>query len=173
MLTSCAVCNASFAVAREEELIGTSALVARLALFNVSFDVQVGRFGWWRKQTQVRTSTISLTTWIRVWNLSQRMIDVNVVGTMCRIANRMHIFSSELVSSDDRFEIPIGPIEIIVEHSQRENMRNFRARQNNVTMTSLKIGKCDVIQMSVSPVESIGEVVNRQCIWPCNVLFPC
>lgn len=47
MLTGCAVGDAGFAIPRQIELVGTSALVARSAFFDVSLDVQVGRL--WRR----------------------------------------------------------------------------------------------------------------------------
>lgn len=64
---------------------------------------------------------------VRVRNLTQRVVDLDVVRAMSRVSERLHVFSGELVGSNDCFEVPIGPVEVIVEDRQREDVRNLRA----------------------------------------------
>jgi len=47
------------------------------------------------------------------------------------------------------------------------------ARQDSSPIVTFEIGKGDIIQMSVSPEDAIGEVVDCQSVRPSDIVLPC
>uniref|UniRef100_A0A6B0V022 Putative secreted protein n=1 Tax=Ixodes ricinus TaxID=34613 RepID=A0A6B0V022_IXORI len=61
------ICNARLVVRQQDEVVRTSALEA---------------LGAGRNKAKVRTSAICLSTWIRIVQLAQWVVDVDVIGTV-------------------------------------------------------------------------------------------
>lgn len=51
-------------------------------------------------------------------------------------------------------------------------MRHRGARQDDPPIVALEVGESDVVQVSVGPEDAIGEVIDRQGVWPGDVVLP-
>lgn len=100
------------------------------------------------------------------------MISVNVVRPVGRVPQNRQMSSREFVRFANRFEIPVSPVYRIVEYRYSEYVRHRGTGKNDPAIVSLQIGECYVIEMSVRPEYSVGEVVYRQGIRPGYVVLP-
>lgn len=96
MLSSCTVCNAGLVVLwRKNKLIWAGTYICHwaLSLFVPSRYWAIAWFPLWTYQAEVWTATIVISTWIRVRQLSQRVVYVYVVWTMCCVADNFQVFA--------------------------------------------------------------------------------
>lgn len=89
MLATRAIGNTGLRVTCQVELIRAGTFVAGSTLFNITFQIQIGRFRGRRQQAKMRASSIHFTTWIGEWNLPQRVADVNIVRSMRGVSQRL------------------------------------------------------------------------------------
>uniref|UniRef100_A0A2M4D189 Secreted protein n=1 Tax=Anopheles darlingi TaxID=43151 RepID=A0A2M4D189_ANODA len=164
--------DAGLLVPRQVELVRASAPVARCTLLHVTLDIQVGRLERWCQQAKMRTAPIPGTARIGVRDLAQRVANVDIVRTVRRVPDHRVVRPGELVRPQDRLQVPVGPVQAVVEDGERKHVRYARTGQHDVPVATLQIGERDVIEMRIRPVDPIGEVVDRQCVRPGDVVLP-
>lgn len=170
MLTHGAVRYACLAVLVQDELIRALALVRGDSRLTVSFE-QVRASGRC-DEAEMRATAVVLRAGIVVGQLSKRVIGVNVVGPMGGIAQHPQVRAGEFLRPANSLQVPVGPVNKVVEYSDGEHMRHRGARQDNSPIVAVEIGEGDVIQMGVGPEDTIGEVIDRQCVRPGDVVLP-
>ena len=63
--------------------------------------------------------------------------------------------------------VPVGPVEPVGEHRQRERVRQLqRPGQHLDARPAVHVAAVDVAVLAVGPVESTGDVVDRQTVRP-------
>ena len=65
--------------------------------------------------------------------------------------------------------LPIRPIQILAEQRQREYVRQLFL-DHVMLIATIQIGESDVIQSCVGPVDVVGEIVDRERVWPAEVV---
>ena len=96
VLSSCTVGNAGLVVLWwQNKLIWTGTYMCHwaLSLSEASRNWAVTWFWLWTDQAEVLTTTIVISTWIRVWQLSQRVIYMYVIWTMCCVSNYFQVIA--------------------------------------------------------------------------------
>lgn len=96
MLSICTVGNAGLVVLWwQNELIwaGTYICHRALSLSVASRNWAIARFSLWTYQAEVWTATIVISTRIWVWELSQRVVYVYIIWTMCCVADYCQVFA--------------------------------------------------------------------------------
>lgn len=169
MLPRCAVGDASFLVLVQNKLIRTLALERIDAGLSVVHE-QIGTRRR-RDETQVRTPAIVFSARICVRELPQRMVDVYVVGSMGGVPQERELGSGELVRLADGLDVPVGPVNVIVEDGDGKDVRHRIPGKHDATIVTLEIGKGDVVEMRVGPEYFVGEVIDGQGVGPGNVVF--
>lgn len=101
MLACGAVRYTRLAILIQDELIWTFAFVSGDTRLAVSFE-QVRTSGWCNK-TEMRATTVILGARIIVGQLSKRMIDVDIVGSMRSVAQHLQTITGELFRLANRF----------------------------------------------------------------------
>ena len=95
------------------------------------------------------------------------MVNVEVIWTVGGVTQDLVIFSSELVSSEDGFQVPVSPVNVVIHQGDGKHVGNkFLSRKNSFDITSIKVCIGNVVQMGISPPDLVGEIVNSDCIWP-------
>lgn len=150
MLTFGTVGETGSVVGFKEEVVGTCA----------------GRFSTRRKETEMRTCTIVNGTGIVVRQLSQWMVDVDVIRSMGCVPQDLEILSCEFVRSQECFYVPISPIEPVIEDGESEDMRDRGTGKDLVSVLSIEVTVFYVVEMCISPEDSVTEIVDGHCIWP-------
>ena len=153
--TCCAIGDASVSVGSHIKLIGTSAFEA-----NRSIESR-------REEAEIGTSSVVISARIVVRNLTQRMVDVQVVGSVGRVPEQRVVVAGPLVRSIDRFEVPVGPEDEIVEDGDGEHVRHAQRIETDVApVGAVQIGVSDVVEMSVGPEQFVGQVVDGESVGP-------
>ena len=65
--------------------------------------------------------------------------------------------------------LPIRPIQILAEQRQREYVRQLFL-DHVMLIATVQIGESDVIQSCVGPVDVVGEIIDRERVWPTEVV---
>lgn len=123
-----------------------------------------------RDQAQVRAASIVVLARIVVVQLSERMIHVNIIRSMRRVAEDLVVLAGELVGPHDGLEVPVGPVEVVVHDAQSKDMWSLIGLQNNMLVFSVEVGVGHVVQVSVGPPDLVGEVVNGQGVGPSQLV---
>lgn len=87
----------------------------------------------------MRTTPIQSPTGVAIRELPQWVHDVNVVWFMSGIPQNLQVFSSELIGPGYGFQVPVGPVDVIVKETDGKHMGNRAARKHYVTMASLQV----------------------------------
>lgn len=74
------------------------------------------------------TTSVISTAGVRVWNLTQRVVNVHIVWSMSRVSNGLQVFAGEFIGAQYSFQIPVRPVEHVIEHADRKDMGNLRPR---------------------------------------------
>ena len=109
------------------------------------------------------TRQSELTRW-----LSRRMVDVNVHRRIKITSYNSSIHSCRLVTRVDRLRLPIGPIQGSLKQRQRKRMRKWTSN-HFPPIAAIQIAAVDVGDLAISPVQSIGRIVQSQSIRPEDV----
>lgn len=96
-----------------------------------AFETDRSVFGW-RQETQAGTASVVLSARIGVSGLSERMIHVEIVGPVRRVAQHRVILSRPLVGPADGLQVPIGPEDEIIKDGDGENVRDFQGVLDHV-----------------------------------------
>ena len=160
MFTGSAVGDTSFPVRCHKELVGTSAFETDTSVFSG------------RQEAQAGTASVVGSTRIRIRNLSERMVNVEIVRPVRRVTQHGVVGARPFVCPTDGLQIPVSPEDEIVENGDGENVRNAQRVLDDIfPILSIQIGKGDVIQMSIRPEELVRHVVDGKGIGPGESLF--
>lgn len=100
------------------------------------------------------------------------MVHVEIVGSVCRVAQYHVILSRPFIGTADSLQVPIGPENEIIENGDCKNVWNFQHILDNVaSIPAIQVGVGNVIQMGIRPEELVRHVVDRKSIWPCKSLL--
>jgi len=114
----------------------------------------------------MRTSSIIVSTRILVWKLSERMVDVDVIGSVRSVSEDLKMFSCELVCPQQCLDIPVSPVEPVIDDGEGKYMRNLWSTQDLVSVLAIKVRIFNVVQVSISPEYFVTEIIDCQGIWP-------
>jgi len=64
---------------------------------------------------------------------------MDVIRPMSGIPQDLHVLSSELVSPDDRLQVPVGPVDEVVHDGQSKDMRRLVSPQNHMLVVAMEI----------------------------------
>lgn len=120
----------------------------------------------------MRAATVLLRAGVVVRQLSKGMVRVDIVRPMGGVAQQSQMRTRELVRPADGLQVPVGPVDEVVEYSDSEDMRHGSAGQNDPSIVTLEVGEGDVVEVSVRPENTVGEVVDRQSVRPGDVVLP-
>lgn len=113
-LTCGTVGNASLSIRSQNELIRANAFETDRSVFD------------WRQETQAGTASVVLSARIGVSGLSERMVNVEIVGPVRRVAQHRVILSRPLIGPADGLQVPIGPEDEIIKDGDGENVWDFQ-----------------------------------------------
>jgi hypothetical protein len=82
------------------------------------------------------------------------------------IPQDLQVFSGELVSSQQSFDIPVSPVKPVINDTQCKDMWDFRSTQDLMSVSSIKVCILNVIEMCVCKEDFVAEVIDGQSIWP-------
>lgn len=97
---------------------------------------------------------------------------MDIIRPVCGVSQNRDVRARELLRLADGFQVPVGPVHVVVENSNGENMWHLHTGQNYATVVTFQVREGDVIEMRVGPVDLVSEVVDGQSVWPGNVVFP-
>ena len=118
-------------------------------------------------ETHVGAAAIVELTRVVIRELSQRMVDVDIIWTVGGVAEDLIVSTSELVGSEDGLEVPVGPVDVVINEGDGEHMgHQLVAGQNVFLVASIKVGVGNVVQMSVRPPDLVGKVVHCDGVGP-------
>lgn len=90
----------------------------------------------------MRTLSVIGAAGIRIGPLPQRMHYVNIVRFVRGVPQDLQVLPGELVGPGNRFEVPVGPVDVVVEEADGKDVRHGVAGEHHVSMTTLQVGKC-------------------------------
>ncbi len=90
-----------------------------------AFETDRSIFGW-RQETQAGTASVVLSARIGVSGLSERMINVEIVGSVRRVTQHHVVLSRPLIGPADGLQVPIGPEDEIIEDGDGEDVWDFQ-----------------------------------------------
>lgn len=170
MLTHGAVRYARLAVLVQDKLVRALALVRGDSRLAIPFE-QIRASGRCN-ETEMRAAAVVLRAGIVVGQLSKGVIGMNVVGPMGGIAQHLQVRAGEFLRPANGLQVPVGPVNEVVEHGDGEHVWHRGARQDNSPIVTVEIGEGDVIQMGVGPEDTIGEVIDSQSVRPGDIVLP-
>ena len=91
---------------------------------------------------------------------------MDVIGSMSGIPQGNEIVTSELVGSHDCFLVPIREVQVVIHDGHGKDMRCLISLEHNMLVLAIEIRVSDVIQVSISPPNIVGEVVNCNGVGP-------
>lgn len=170
MLTRRAVGETGLSVGAEDELVGAGALERSDARLSVALEEVRAR----RRcdETEMRASAVVLRAGIVVRQLPQRVVRVNVVRSVGRVPQHREIRAGELLGFVDRLEIPVGPVDVIVEDGEGEDVGHRSAGEHDATVVTFEIGEGYVVEMGVGPEDLVRDVVDGEGVRPGDVVLP-
>lgn len=171
MLTLGAIRYACLAVLVQNELIRALAFIRSDPRLTVSLE-QVRASGRCN-EAEMRAPAVVLRARIVIRQLSKRVIGMNVVGSVGGVAQHLQTRAGEFLRPADSLQIPIGPVNEVIEHGDSEHMWHLVTRQDDSPIVAFKIGEGDVIQMGVGPEDTVGEVIDCQSVRPGDIVLPC
>lgn len=80
-----------------------------------------------------------------------------------------HVDSDPVIFVSDKYHrlLPVIPIQVVLEHSDRERMRDTRIISNDLLKPfTLKVRGSYVIGSSVHPIDTFGDMIDRYSIRP-------
>ena len=78
---------------------------------------------------------------------------------------------SEFVHRFDRVGLPVGPIEGVLKHGDREWLVDLLTiREHNFHVRSIQLGRANLVELSIDPVDSLTNVIYEIKI--CRTLIP-
>lgn len=120
----------------------------------------------------MRAAAVFLRAGVVVRQLPEGMVRVDVVRSVGGVAQYLQASARELLRPADGLQIPVGPVDEVVEHGDGEDVWHGDARQDDPAMVTLEVGESDVVEVSVRPENTIGEVVDRQSVRPRDIVLP-
>ena len=158
--TGSAVGDTIFAVRCHVELVGANAFETDASVFSR------------RQKTQAGAASVVGSARIRVRNLSEWVVNVEVVRPVRRVAQHRVVGARPLVRPADGLQIPIRPEDEIVKNGDGENVGNAQRVLDDVfAILAVQIGEGDVIEMSIRPEELVRHVVDGEGVGPGQSLF--
>lgn len=85
------------------------------------------------------------------------------------IDNNLTIATSELVRPIDAATLPVGPVQIIAQQSETEQMRQI-VGDDLAPIGTVHIGHLDFIGLRVAPIDLLALVVQGDAVWPKDIL---
>ena len=153
------ISNASSAIWSQDEIVWTS---------TGHFDTFA--IGIRSNETQVRAAAIVILARVVIFQLTERMINLNVVWSMSGVSQNGHAFAGELVGLDDGLQVPVGPEQIVVKDTQGKHMRSLISLQDVFDVLAIVVREGNVVQMSISPPDFVSEEINGESIRPGQVV---
>jgi len=118
-------------------------------------------------ETQMGAAPIVELTRVVILELSERMVDVDIVRSVSGVAENLIVGSGELVSSEDSLEVPVCPVDVVINQSDGKYVgHQLVAGQNVFLVTAIKVGVGNVVQMSIRPPDLFGEIVDCDSVGP-------
>ena len=123
-----------------------------------------------RQQAEIRAAAVVLTR-IRLVQrlLSGAVKNLQIHGPMDHGGDVDAVSSVEFVRLDDGLELPVGPIHVILEHGEGEDVRQVRGK-DDASIASFQIGHHEKVLPRVAPKQMLGDVTDGQGVGPTNVL---
>ena len=118
----------------------------------------------------MRATAVVVLARVVVFQLSERMINVNVIRSVRRVSQHFHVLSRVLVGSHDGFQVPVRPVEPIVHDAEGEDVRYLAMSQHGVLVLAVEVGVSDVVQMSVGPPDLFREKVDGESVGPSQII---
>ena len=101
--------------------------------------------------------------------LSVGVHHLHVHGAVYERADVGSLQSVELVSALDRLVLPIRPVDVLLEDTQREDVEEGVA--NDVAhVATVEVGEGNVIETCVSPDDALCDVIEREGVRPTEML---
>ncbi len=130
--------------------------------------------GSYQTQGPVTTATVILTgVFVRLLDgrsLSARMVHLDVHGTVDHEGDIVAAMTREFIGALDIFQLPVGPIQVILKQRHGENVRKLL--HDHVT-SFISVESChgDIIIARVGPEYMIGDIVHSESVGPAQVIL--
>lgn len=120
-------------------------------------------------QAHVWAFSVVLATVVDVLRLTLGMIAMQVHGEMQAWMDGLVASAVVLVGQWDAAEVPVGPVDRVLEHGDCEGMMEAPS-DDLLAIGTVNVGGLDCTMLGIDPVDAVGRVVDGEAVGPVDVL---